>query len=276
MFKSGIIILLTYILGTTSLFCQNIQGNIGARAGALGGAGTASLDFWSIANNQASLGFHKDWQSGFFYENRFLTKALSVNAISLVMPTKKGAFAANVSYMGYSMYNEKKLGLAYGMPLTQNLALGVQLDYLHTYIGNNYGNKGNFTFELGMLAKISEKLNLGVHLFNPIRVKLSEYNEEKIPAFMKLGLQWELDNHFIALAEVQSDIDRKIIIIGGLEYQIREVMYARIGFNNNPNNFSFGMGLILRSVRLDFSACMHQVLGISPQISLIYIFKSLK
>ncbi len=259
--------LFIFVINTNA---QKIPTNLGSAQSAMGGTGVASTDLWSSANNQAALGFNTQWGAGFYYENRFMTKELSLNALSIVIPTNRGSFSANMSYFGYSQYNEKKLGLAYGLPLSNRLALGVQMDYLSTNIGNNYGSMGVFTFEIGLMAKISDELTLGAHVFNPIQVKLNDYNNERIPPLMKIGLQWKLDNSFTAAFEAQSDINHPVVLRGGLEYRIKGVLYTRIGISNNPTIFSFGVGLQMKSFRLDFSSSMHQVLGYSPQLSLIY------
>lgn len=164
-----------------------------------------------------------------------------------------------------------KVGLGYGMALSKRFAVGVQMDYLHTSIGNNYGSQGIFTFEMGIMAQLTDDVSLGAHVFNPIQAKLNDYNEEKTPSLLKLGLQWKLDENFTAAAEVQSDIDHAMVFCGGLEYRIKEILYTRIGLSNNPNIFSFGVGLKMNSFQLDFSSSMHQTLGYSPQIALIYL-----
>ncbi|RLD45288.1 MAG: hypothetical protein DRI86_05805 [Bacteroidetes bacterium] len=264
---------LLIIISGSSISAQNIPANIGAAESGMGGIGVASTDIWSASNNQAALGFNKNYGAGFYYENRFMTKELSLNALTLVLPTGKGSFAANISYFGFSQYNEKKIGLAYGMALSKRFAIGVQLDYLNTTIGNNYGSKSVYTFEIGIMSKLTEDITLGVHVFNPIQAKFNDYNSERLALLMKLGLQWKLSDNFTAAAEVHSDINNELIVRGGLEYKIKKILYARIGLSNNPNIFSFGVGLQFNSLRLDFSSSMHQVLGYSPQLSLIYQFK---
>ena len=263
-----LIILLTTMF--FDIYSQNNAKNIGARSSSMAGAGVASTDFWSAANNQAALGYNKQWGAGFYYENKFLAKELSLNSLSLVMPTKKGSFAINMNYFGYSQYSESKIGLAYGMALSERFAVGVQMDYLRTSIGNEYGSKDIFTFEVGIMSKITDEIVLAAHIFNPIQAKLSDYDNERIPALLKIGVEWKLADNFTALAEVQSDIDNELAVIGGLEYRIKDILYTRIGVGSGPNIFSFGVGLDFKNFRLDFSSSMHQSLGYSPQISFYY------
>jgi hypothetical protein len=253
-------------------FSQNISGNAGGRSAAMGQTGVANFSFWTVNNNQAGLGFIEESGVGFYYDNRFLINEMSLNQLSATLKTKRGGFGLNVSYYGYGQYNEKKIGLAYGIQLGKRFALGVQLDYLNTFIAENYGNHNMFTFEIGLMTKITDELTLGAHIYNPIRTQISEYNDERLPTLLKLGLNWDLSKDFTAAVEAESDMNHPLVLKAGLEYNIMDLMYARIGVSNNPNIFSFGVGLYFGGFKLDFSSSMHQVLGYSPQISAIYNF----
>lgn len=254
------------------VLAQNTLQSIGGRSAAMGKTGVASYDFWSVNNNQAGLAFMEKSGVGFYYQNLYLVNDLNYNQLSAVLKTYRGGFGVNVSYFGYGQYNEKKVGLAYGMQLGKRFSIGAQLDYLHTYIAQDYGSKGVVTFELGMMAKINEDLTLGAHVFNPISAKLAEYDDERIPTLLSLGLNWKLSSDFTAAVEAQSDIDNPLILKAGLEYNIMDLIYIRIGLSNNPNVFTFGAGLYYSGFRLDFSSSMHQVLGYSPQMSAQYLF----
>jgi len=255
-----------------STHAQNTHLNVGARSTAMGRTGVARADFWSVNNNQAGLAFVEKSGVGFFYQNQYLLNNLNYNHISAIFKTNNGGFGLNLGYYGYGQYNETKIGLAYGMQLGKRFAIGAQLDYLRTYIAQDYGSKSSLTFELGIMTKITDDLMLGAHVFNPIRAKLSDYNDERIPTILSLGLNWDLSKDFTAAIEAESDMNHPLVIKGGLEYNILDLMYARIGVSNNPNIFSFGLGLHFGGFKLDFSSSMHQVLGYSPQFSAIYNF----
>jgi len=271
MLKSILFIFL-FVISISLSFGQNTLINVGGRSAAMGRTGVASSDFWSVNNNQAGLAFTEKSGAGFFYQNLYMMNDLNYNQVSAVLKTHQGGFGLNVSYFGYGQYNEKKIGLAYGMQLGKRFALGAQLDYLHTYIAQDYGSKGVITFEVGMMTKITDELTLGAHIFNPIQAKLTDYNDERIPTLLRLGLNWDLSKDFTAAIEAESDIDHSLALKAGLEYNIMDLMYARIGVSNNPNIFSFGVGLYFGGFKLDFSSSMHQVLGYSPQMSAIYNF----
>lgn len=258
-------------IATIELSAQNYFSIIGANNIAKGGAATANIDLWSANNNQAAMAFYKPMGgAGFFYQNSFMIKEMGLSSGALIYPTKTGSFGLSVNSYGSGNFNTKKFGLGYGKKLSKRFAVGLQLDYINIYIADNYGNKGLFTFELGIFAKATDKINIGAHVFNPIRAKLLDYNDERLPVVMNLGIQWAASENFTFSAEAESDINNKMVLKTGIEYRLIDMLYARIGISNNPNIVSFGAGLYLGNFRIDFSSSMHQVLGYSPQFSFIY------
>jgi hypothetical protein len=252
-----------------------VNGNVpeGGRSSALGGASVALSDFWSLQNNQAGLAFYNHLSAGAYFENRFMVEELSLKSGGVVLPVKSGVFGLKLSYFGYSMYNESKFGLAYARKLSEKIAVGVQLDYLLTAFGNDYGKKGIVTFEVGILSRINEHLSLGAHIFNPVNVRIADYANERLPAIIRIGATYAFDKNLMVVAEVEKDTEFDPMAKFGIEYRIIEEIYVRGGIATNPGLYSFGFGLNLKNLKLDFSSSMHQVMGFSPQISMIYQFK---
>jgi hypothetical protein len=245
----------------------------GGRSAAMGNTGVAFSDGWSGFNNQAGLGWCKKFSAGVYYENRFLLKELSIKTIGGVIPVKNGAFGLSFRHFGFSQYNEIKTGLAFGMRFGNAFSIGIQLDYLRFHIGEDYGTKNLFTFEIGLQYRVIEKLSLGVHLFNPILIKTADDPVERVPTVIRLGLVWQISKDFLTSAEIEKDLVNKPIIKTGIEYHFVNPLYIRIGFLTNPSQFTFGFGLEVGKLNFDIASSYNVVLGFSPQGSLIYIFK---
>lgn len=254
----------------TSVFSQQNYVWIGGKAASMGGTSVALTDFWSVQNNQAGLGFQENFGMGLYSENHYGISSLNRHHLSLVQPVKSGGLGFNFAYSGSKNFNQKKLGIAYGQRFGKSLSMGVQLDYLHTFIGENYGQKGNLTFEAGILAKLTKDVTLGAHVFNPIQVKLNESTNQLIPSVFRLGLSWKISEKLLTAIETESDIENKPIYKAGVEYKLSEKIFARMGVSNNPAIVSFGAGVLLGNFKLDFSSSMHSVLGYSPQFSVSY------
>jgi len=246
---------------------------VGSRSAGMGRSSVAITDFWSTINNQAGIALYQKPAVGIYYENRFLINELSSKSIAAILPTKYGVFAATYNHFGYNLYNDQKIGLAYARAFGEKLRIGLQLDYLQTTLGNNYGSKGNITFEIGVQTDVSDNITIGAWVFNPIMVKLADYDDEKLPAVYRVGFAWHISEVFLATMEAEkSTAINPVIFRGGLEYELNSKFFFRTGFSTKKEIFSFGMGINIKHLIFNISAIMHESLGFSPQASLIFDF----
>ena len=243
---------------------------VGANSTAMGGYNVTLSDVWSANNNQAGLGFIKDISGGIFYENRFLLKETSYRAGAFVMPVKTGALGVSVASFGYELYSETKAGLSYVQRFGDKFSAGVQINYLNTKLNQDYGSRNTLTAAVGLIAKLSKELSLGVHVYNPTRSKLAEYDNERVPTVMKLGLDYRFSEKVMVGIETEKDMNYDAVVKAGLEYHITEILYLRGGISTNPTLSSFGFGLQMKNFKMDISSSFHQTLGMTPGISLIY------
>lgn len=263
-------VLLLFLLSACLVKADNNP--VGARAAALGGASITLSDVYSSQNNQAGLGFLKKAGVGAYYENRFLLKQLSYSSFVGAMPIKKGTFGLTYTGFGYSAYKQSKLGLAYGIALSENFTAGVQMNYLSYRIGDIYGNASAFTVELGLQGKLSKNVIVAAHVYNPNRAKITDYNNEKLPSQLRFGIQYIFSDKLLAVAEAEKSSYNAVNFKGGLEYSPAKEFYLRAGATSNPAQASFGVGLNISSLKLDLSSAYHNVLGFSPQVGLSYVF----
>jgi hypothetical protein len=273
----------TIILSMLNGMCENANHPLGGRSSGMGNTSVTLNDFWSVHNNQAGLAGYKNISAGFFYEDRFIMKELGLKALAFVLPVKSGVFGLNFNTFGYSQYNETKVGLAYAKGFGKIFSAGIQLDYLRTGIAENYGNKNVFTFEIGLMSKLNEKVILAAHVFNPINVRLEQQYDERIQSVYKFGVSYLVSEKLLLAIETEKSRDFKPLVRGGLEYKIIDQAIARIGYSTLPSMsgtddfsiaslYSFGFGLNFQKLIIDFSASVHQTLGWSPSVSLIYKF----
>jgi hypothetical protein len=239
----------------------------------MGNASACIADLWAVENNQANLAYLKNPAAGVYYENRFLLKELSSKSVALALPVGTGVFGLYVNQFGYELYNESKFCLAYSKELSEKFSAGIGLDYLYTHIAEGYGSKGNVTFEAGIRSKLSSKLVLGAYIFNPVRARLSEYDDERLPTIMKLGLLYSPSSKVNIAGEVEKDVKYKADVRAGIEYNVTKNIFLRAGMRTFPEVYSFGFGINYKKLRFDFASSVHSVLGYSPQVSMEYEIK---
>ncbi|PLX00325.1 MAG: hypothetical protein C0591_01440 [Marinilabiliales bacterium] len=271
--ENKVMLLVSLVFINLSIYAGGDFPVIGSRQAGMGRSSVALTDFWNLQNNQAGVALLDKFGAGIYYESQFSMNQLSTKSAAFLAPTKIGVLGLTFNYFGYSLYNDMKIGLVYARSFGQYLRVGLQLDYIQTTLGDDYGSKGNVTFEIGLQSDITENITLGAWVYNPIQVKIADYDNEKIPAIFRFGIAWEITKGFIATVETEKNTNiQPIVIRGGLEYGLKEKFFFRGGFSTQEEILSMGFGFNLKPVRFDISAVMHESLGFSPQASLIFQF----
>ena len=263
---------ITLILSTSILFAYDLIHPIGGRAAAMGGSSVASQGLWAMQNNPAGMANLEKISLGLYYENRWLQPETAYKCGAFALPTKFGCLGLSFNQFGSWKYNENKLGLAYANDFGRYLQIGLQLDYLLLKIGNDYGTFNAVTFELGLQSQVTDKLTLGTCIFNPVNFSFEQtLNHEKLPIVMRFGLAYQFTKDFIGQCEIEKDTEREgVSLRGGLEYEAFKSIYIRAGVQTNPGILSFGLGYTIRFAQINVAAQLHNELGSSVQIGMIF------
>lgn len=245
---------------------------VGAKSAALGGQTAAVSDIFSANNNQAGLGFLKDFSFGVTGHKQYVLPGMDFAGAAGLFPTKTGNFGIMLNYYGRKEYNEKKAGLSYSRSFLGKFSFGVQFDYLNMAI-EGYGSKNLFTFEVGLQYFVFKQLMLGAHVFNPIRIKIEGEQDERLATVMQFGLHYIPSKKISILFETEKDLEFKPLFKLGIDYRAIDKLSIRGGFNAKPYTGSFGLALHLKNLDIDAAAVVHPVLGVTPHLSLSYVFK---
>lgn len=264
------------IIGFLGIFCHYASAEnfpTGSRSAGMGNASVTLTDGWSVYHNQAGLArLEKPW-IGFHHENRFIIPEYGLQSIGAAIPGKYGTFGIQISYFGYSQYNESIIGLAYAKALGEKVSLGVRLDYFNMFIADNYGNRGTVIGEVGILAQPFENFFVGAHLFNPTQSSVAEYDNERVPTIIRIGIGYKFSDKLYVAAETEKDMEMNPVFKAGIDFMIIENLFLRTGISTNPTQNTFGLGYKLKRFRADIAFSTHQVVGLTPHFSLSYEFK---
>jgi hypothetical protein len=244
----------------------------GGRAAGMGLSCVAVGDFWSVNNNQAGMAFYGKTSAGIYFENRYLIKELGIQTGAFSLKTKYGMLGATIAYSGDANYNTTQAGLSYALKFGSRFAAGIRLDYIGTKLGEEYGKRSNVTFDAGIMVKITDQFTFGAHTFNPMHVKLSEYNNESIPTILNAGFGFTFSDKLLLTAEAYKNSEFPMELRTGAEYKLGNVAFARIGLGTNPARYTFGFGIVMKNFTFDLSSSVHSQLGYSPQVSMQYSF----
>lgn len=265
------ILFIIFIFFSFSLAAQNgATHSTGARSNGVANASVGFTDLNSIFNNQAGLADLK--KKGFIIaaEQRFLLADLNNFGGGFAMPTRSGTFGLSVHYFGFEKYNESKIGLSYARKLMEKLSVGVQFDMLQTRIAE-YESKTFFTFEVGLQAELIENLLIGIHVYNPIRQEVAK--DEFLPSTIRAGATYTASKKLLLHAELEKDFDFPFIFKAGIEYELVNNFWMRIGVQTEPTALSFGLGYLLKNgLRIDLASNYHQELGFTPSLGMGFEF----
>ena len=266
------LLIIVCITLTFNLFAHDFINPIGGKSAAMGGCSVASRGLWAMQNNPAGMAYLDKFSFGLYYENRWLLPETAYKSAALAVPVRFGCLGLSFNQFGSSKYSENKFGIAYAKDFGPYLQIGLQLDYLLLNIGSDYGKQSAVTFELGIQSQVTEKLRLGTYIFNPVCFRLEQsINQEKLPIVFRFGAAYQFTKDFAGHCEVEKNTEHEgISLRGGLEYEALKNFYLRAGLQTNPGLLSFGVGYEIRFARIDVAAQLHQMLGASIQIGMIF------
>jgi len=240
----------------------------GARGDALGGADIGFTDINALFGNPAGIAFLDKWQAGVTARSRFSMSELNTIGMAAALPVDEfSSIGLMASYYGFEVYNETKVGLAYARKLLPELSVGLMLDYMGYRIPE-YGTRHTLTFEAGAQAVLLQNFRIGVYVFSPVRVEVSE--ADYIRPYFALGGTWEVSRSLMIHVKAAQDIAFRPSAHAGIEYRLIDVVYLRAGISTNPVENSFGIGIIANQLRFDVAALFHPSLGLTPSLSVTY------
>jgi hypothetical protein len=251
--------------------CTNYP--LGSRAAAMGNAAVTTSDLWSVHHNQAGLASVSAIHAGFHYENKFLVPDLGLQAVALAVPASPGTLGLSYTYFGISRYYESKLGLAFGRMFGKRISAGIGINYLYTYIAEDYGDSGRPSVEGGFITQPFDGVFVAAHIYNPTRAKNIVPYGVPFPSVMRMGIAAVAGERILAAVEAMKESGRKTVFRAGLEMGFQGSFYLRAGVASEPVQTSFGLGYIHGKLLADLAFTNHQQLGYSPHISISYILR---
>lgn len=228
---------------------------------------SGQADVFGFANNQAALAKLHQLSAGVYGERKFLLSATSLYAGVVAIPTSRGNFGVNFKYSGFQNFNEKQAGVAYAKGLGEQLDVGIQFNY-YGYQVPSYANNHTANVEVGAMLHLGKKLNVGVHVFNPVGGNLTKA-EEKISSAYKLGVGYDPSEQVFLAAEIVRQEGCPIYVNAGLQYQYEKQFVVRLGIATLSSSGYVGAGIRWKKLRLDLTIGYHSQLGISPGLLLM-------
>ncbi len=262
-----------FLLTATSVFSQSLLKPIAASYISLGAYSIHHVDVFSVSENIASLAQIKDPSFGIYGEKRFLLAETNMYSGIIALPTKDGNFAFQADYFGFKNYNESQFGIAYARNVGSKLDIGVKFNYYSFQIPG-YEKPSTLNFEFGAIVHVSDRLNAGIHFYNPVGGRLSKTENDKLSSVYSLGLGYEASDNFLIAFELQKQEDFPVNVNTAVQYNFDKKFFARFGLATENETPFAGAGVCWDNFRVDVSASYHPQLGLTPGLQFIMNLKS--
>lgn len=198
-----------------------------------------------------------------------MLQELSAYSLAAALPTSSGNFGLKGEYSGSGLYNETGLGLAYARKLGDKADVGVQFNYTSVKAAG-YGSASAITFDAGVILHITDAVQTGIHVSNPMGMKLGKGGEEKLPSIYSAGIGYDVSPRFFIGAEAEKIEDQPLTVNAGFHYVFADKLLASAGISSATSVYYIGFGVQLKSLRLDVTAAFHPYLGVTPGLLLVY------
>lgn len=228
---------------------------------------TQHTDVFSFVHNQASLAELKTATAGVYGERRFLLAATDVYTAAIAVPTSKGNFGIDLNYAGFENYTEDQLGLAFARNIGKKADLGIQFNH-YAYRVPYYGGDGAVNVEIGFITHLTDQLNMGIHVYNPVGGNFSK-SGEKLSTVYSMGLGYDASDDLFVGGEFVKEESFPTNINAGIQYRFEKLFFARAGIATANSETYMGFGVCWDIFRIDISAGFHPQLGVSPGLLFI-------
>lgn len=245
----------------------------GTRLAPIGITGVSTITPYSGLSNQAATAFLSKPSIGLYYANTGIAEGVnSIQGSGIYTLKKNGTLGVNFSYYGYELYNDKKAGVFYALKLADFMSMSLQMNVLNLQIAG-YGSRTTATVEIGTFFKVTKNIQMGAHVYNPLRMKVGEGSDERYPTVIRLGATYHTKDKVWVSAEVEKDLDQQLNFKTGIDYAVNEYLVLRGSVQTLPVSGAMGACVKLKGLQLEVIGAYQRAGGFSPHLGMTYVFK---
>jgi len=172
-----------------------------------------------------------------------------------------------LEYFGFSDYHESNTCLAYGKKLGSSIALGISFNYSSIYI-SSYGHTAAFEFGIGAVFHPTQKMQVGLDIYNPIGGQFAKQAIEKMAWVYSLATGYEVSSQVYFSLEWIKEENQPIDCKLALQYHFAKQFEAGIAILTATTSLGAWAGLAWGRLFAKIHTTYHQQLGFSPGISI--------
>src|SRR5580765_5315139 len=194
----------------------------------LGAYSSNFANAFSFTRNQAILSSRKSISAGVYAERRFGLQEMNFYSLTLSGPFLSGAVGTQLNYFGFGGYSESAIGIAYGRKLGKMIDIGIQFNYNLFHI-TGYGSTSAINGEIGFLLHPAEKINIGIHVYNPFGGSLAKNAGERLASIYRFAISYDASQQVCMHVEIIKEENMPVHVNTGLQYIFSRQFFAGLG-----------------------------------------------
>ncbi len=261
------------VLWSMEALAVNDKHYAGMRSMGMANATLAFPEEWSGVNNPSATAFYYKSVLAATYKSLFMINELGVKQALVNFQTKWGNFGTNLQQLSYAGYYDTNVGLSYARAFGERFSGGLQFDWLSVKPSSTEEMVQLFTAEISLTVKPSENWTLAFLMYNPFAVSYkTTWFEERVPVVARLGMLYSFSPKIHFGLEAETNNQYPINIKTGLEFQVANPVFIRMGAASEPQQITFGAGIKLKGCTIDMAIQQILFLERTAGVSISYAF----
>jgi hypothetical protein len=235
---------------------------VGASSFAMGNAVVAIDDFlFALYYNPAALSPSEKIETAFTVQNYHGISNLNSVDLTARFSLAGHPFSIAINRFGDLKYHELQFSAGSRFEILKNCALGFSIQCYILSI-KNYGQDLAWGTNFAVFYNMLPEITIGALVTNLNRPTLSEV-QEQLPRTTSLGLCYFPAENLMLSLEIYQDIRYPAEFRFGCSYQILPLLKIRAGIEDHLDLYSYGIGINMSWINIDYTLRTHSVLGIS-------------
>jgi hypothetical protein len=227
---------------------------------------------YSIFQNPAGLAHRKAITFGLGQDMRPRFPGIMNGGFSALIPSKLGNWGGGLHFFGFENYQEWQGSFAYARSFGPRFRTGISAHYYQLSIPN-YGSRHLPGFAVGFQLDLGQDWMIGAYLNNPLRLKLDQQQQHRMPTILKAGLAYQPVPQLRLMLDLQKELDQPFSVQGGVDYELWPWLNLRCGFQSYPETITGGLGFQKGRFKLDVAIAYAWYTGLFNGFTLTYQFK---
>lgn len=232
------------------------------------GVSNEHADAFSVCSNPAASASLKVFTVGVYSERRYLLNGLSNYLLSAALPLKRGGAGLSIKHLSAGAFRQSEISLAYAKKLGQ-VDIGAQFNY-HKLSIAGYGKAATIIIDFGSVWRINDQFQAAIGIYNPAGGRSGKINE-KIGYTYKGLSGYKVSGQLLLFVEFIKQENKPVNIRAGLQYAPAPAIILYGGIAAATAQPYGAVSMQWKGYRIMIGVSLHQQLGITPGLGLIYI-----